>query len=148
MTGKADFTPQEWQTVLEAPPSAGLIVMTAQRGGMFRESMAMAKAYVEARQHHGASELLDEIVAARPERDHTRYHSADELKAAGLQHLREAVSVLGQKASPEEVEDYRKFVRTLAEKVANAHREEGRNVSPGEQAALDEISAALGSGSS
>src|SRR5205807_9931179 len=43
------------------PPSAGLIVITAQRGGSFRESIAMAKSYVEARQDHGASELLDEI---------------------------------------------------------------------------------------
>src|SRR5581483_12484143 len=36
MTGKADFTPEEWHVVLEAPPSAGVIVMTAQRGGTFR----------------------------------------------------------------------------------------------------------------
>jgi hypothetical protein len=28
---------------------------------------------VEARQQHGASELLDEIVAAKPAIDHTRY---------------------------------------------------------------------------
>jgi len=84
MTGKASFTPEEWTLVLEGPPSAGLIVVTAQRGGSFRESIAMAKAYIEARQHHGESELLDEIVAARPERDHARYHTAEELKQAGL----------------------------------------------------------------
>ena len=145
MTGKADFTPEEWHTVLEAPPSAGMIVMTAQRGGTFRESFAMAKAYAEARQQHGASQLLDEIVEARPEHDHTRYHSPDELKAAGLKHIQDAVALLGQKAKPEEVEDFRKFVATLAEKVANAHREDGQNVSPAEQAALDEIKGALGS---
>jgi hypothetical protein len=145
MTGKADFTPEEWHTVLEAPPSAGVIVMTAQRGGTFRESFAMAKAFAEARQQHGASQLLDEIVEARPERDHTRYHSAEELKAAGLKHIQEAVAVLEQKASPDEVEEFRKFVATLAEKVANAHREDGQNVSPAEQAALDEIKTALGS---
>src|SRR5205807_3447230 len=92
------------------PPSAGLIVITAQRGGSFRESIAMAKSYVEARQDHGASELLDEIVSAKPERDHTRYHSPEELKQAGLKHLRDAVALLEQKATPEEVEDYRKFV--------------------------------------
>ena len=63
MTSKSDFTAEEWQLILEAPPSAGMIVVTAQRGGSFRETIAMAKAYVEARQHHGESELLDEIVA-------------------------------------------------------------------------------------
>lgn len=147
MTGKADFTSDEWHTILEAPPSAGLLVITAQRGGTFRESFAIGKAYAEARQHHGSSELLDEIVSARPERDHTRYHSPDELKAAGLQHLRDAVAVLQQKAAADEVEDYRNFVVTLAEKVANAHREDGQNVSPAEQAAIDEIKSALGASS-
>jgi hypothetical protein len=144
MTSKADFTPEEWTLILEGPPSAGLIVITAQRGGSFRESIAMAKSYVEARKDHGASELLDEIVAAKPERDHTRYHSPEELKQAGLKHLRDAVAVLEQKATAEEVEDYRKFVLTLADKVANAHREGGQAVSDAERQAIDEIRDALG----
>jgi hypothetical protein len=144
MTGKAAFTEEEWETVLLGPPSAGMIVITAQRGGSFRESFAMAKAYTEARQHPGESELVDEIVKAKPERDHPHYHSYEELKAAGLQHLGDAVAVLGQKATPEEVEGYKRFVVALAEKVANAHREHGQNVSPAEQAALDEIAGALG----
>ena len=130
--------------MLMGPPSAGLIVITAQRGGSFRESFAMAKAYTEARKDHGESELVDEIVSAKPERDHTRYHSHEELKAAGLKHLTDAVGVLEQKATPEEVEGYKQFVLRLAEKVANAHREHGQNVSPAEQAALDEIAAVLG----
>jgi hypothetical protein len=144
MTGKADFTPEEWELVLEGPPSAGMIVVTAQRGGTVRETLAIAKAYVEARQHHGASELLDEIVAAKPEVDHTRYHSFDELKQHGLQHVRDAVDVLERKATAEEVDDYRRFVITLAEKVANAHREDGTSVSDAEREAIDEISAGLG----
>jgi hypothetical protein len=144
MTGRADFTQEEWELVLEGPPSAGIIVVTAQRGGAFRESIAMAKAYVEARRQHGESELLDEIVAARPERDHTRYHSVEELKQHGLQHLRDAVEVLERKATAEEVEDYRRFVLTLADRVANAHREGGEKVSDAERAAIEEISASLG----
>jgi hypothetical protein len=144
VTGKADFTQEEWQLVLEGPPSAGLIVVTAQRGGSFRETIAIAKAYAEARRQHGESELLDEIVSAKPETDHTRYHSAEELKEQGLQHLRDAIAVLERRATPEEVEDYRRFVLNLAEKVANAHRENGQSVSPAEQAAIDEIAANLG----
>ena len=144
MTGKADFTEEEWKLLLEGPPSAGLIVVSAQRGGTFREAFAIGKAYTEARKQHGDSELLDEIVATKPERDHTRYHSYDELKQAGLQHLRNAVAVLGQKATPEEVDDYRRFVLDLSERVANAHREGGEQVSDAERAAIDEISASLG----
>ena len=144
MTGRADFTEEEWELVLEGPPSAGMIVVTAQRGGTFRESIAMAKAYVEARQQHGESELLDEIVAAKPERDHTRYHSVEELRQHGLQHLRDAAQLLERKATPEEVDDYRRFVLTLADRVANAHREGGEMVSDAERAAIEEISASLG----
>ena len=144
MTGKGEFTPQEWETVLEGPPSAGMIVVTAQRGGTFRETIAMAKAYGEARQHHGASELIDEIVAAKPEIDHTRYRSPEELKQHGLQHLRDAMELLERKATPDEVDDYRRFVLNLADKVAGAHREGGAAVSDAERAAIDEISSTLG----
>ena len=144
MTGKADFTDEEWKLLLEGPPSAGLIVVSAQRGGTFREAFAVGKAYAEARKQHGESQLLDEIVAAKPERDHTRYHSYDELKQAGLQHLRDAVALLEQKATPSEVDDYRRFVLDLSERVANAHREGGQQVSDSERAAIDEISASLG----
>ena len=145
MTGKADFTPEEWELVLEGPPSAGMIVVTAQRGGTIRETVAIAKSYVEARQQHGASELLDEIVAAKPEVDHTRYPSVEEIKQHGLEHLRDAVELLERKATPDELEGYRRFVLTLADKVANAHREGGTSVGEAEQAAIDEISRTVGS---
>ena len=144
MTGKANFTDNEWALVLEGPPSAGMIVLTAQRGGTIREMIAMGKAYAEARQQHGESELLDEIVAAKPEVDHTRYHSVEELKQHGLQHLRDALELLNRKATPDEVEDYKRFVLTLAEKVANAHREGGAEVSDAERTAIEEIAHNLG----
>jgi len=145
MTTRADFTDEEWKLILEAPPSAGLIVVGAQRGGMLRETMAVGKAYVEARQEHGASELLDEIAAAKPERDRTRYHSFEELKEAGLQHLHDAIELLEKKATAQEVEDYKRFVLTLAAKVANAHREGAQMVSDGERTAIEEIRGSLGS---
>jgi hypothetical protein len=143
MTGKADFTEEEWELVSEGPPSAGLIVVTAQRGGVFRETLAIPAAYVEARQLHGESQLLDELVTARPERDHTHYRSFEELKQTGLQHLRDAVTLLEQKAAAEEVAGYKHFVLAVADKVANAHREGGTSVSDAEQAAIEEISKAL-----
>jgi hypothetical protein len=144
MTGKADFSEQEWKAVLEGPPSAGMIVVTAARGGTIRETFAIGKAYVEARSQHGASQLLDEIVAAKPQVDHTRFHSPEELKEHGLQHLRDAVALLEQKATSEELEDYRRFVVRLAHRVAESHREGDQAVSDPERAALDEIAASVG----
>lgn len=144
MTGKADFTEEEWKLVLEGPPSAGLIVAAAQRGGTFREAFAISKAYVDARKEHGESELLDAIASAKPQLDRHRLGSGPELKDNGLQIIREAVALVEGKGTPEEVDEYKRFVVTLAHKVAASHREHGTDVSPAEQAAIDEISATLG----
>jgi hypothetical protein len=146
MTTQADFTEQEWDTVLEGPTSAGMLVIAAERGGTFRETFAMAKAYAEARQEHGASELLDEIVSHKPETDRTRAHSPEELREHALQNVRDAVALVADKASAAELGDYRLFVVTLAKKVAAAKKEKGSTdgVSPAEAEAITEIEGALG----
>jgi hypothetical protein len=146
MTTKQAFTSSEWDQVLMGPPSAGVVVIVAQRGGTWRETLSMGKAYAEARQHHGQSELLDEIVAAKPEIDHTRYGSLDEVRDHALQHVRDAVSLIDAKATDQERSDYRSFVVKLAERVASAHREGGKDedpVSDAERAAIDSVRSAL-----
>ena len=146
MTTKQAFTDTEWEEILEGPPGAGMLVISAQRGGMWKETISMAKAYAEARTEHGNSELLDEIVAAKPKVDHSRYHSPEEAREHSLAHLRDAVTLLGDKATPEELDQYRRFIVSLAKKVAAAHREHGNDesISEAEQAAIDSIAQALG----
>jgi hypothetical protein len=148
MTTKAAFSPSEWQLVLEGPPTAGLLVITASHGGMFRETMAMSKAYVEARAQHGESELLDEIVAEKPRMERGKVHNPEELRDQGLDCLRDVATLLGHKATVEERDDYRRFVLTVANKVAAAHREGGKQVTPAEEQAIQDITTALGMGDS
>jgi hypothetical protein len=149
MTTKAAFSPSEWQLVLEGPPAAGLLVITASHGGMFRETMAMSKAYGEARAQHGESELLDEIVAEKPRIEHGgKVHNPEELRDQGLDCLRDVTTLLEHKATVEERDDYRRFVLTVANKVAAAHREKGKQVSPAEEQAIQDITTALSVGSS
>jgi hypothetical protein len=148
MTGKADFSDEEWDTVREGPTSAGMLVMSAEHGGSFREAFAMAKVYAEARSEHGGSALLDEIAAHRPEVDRTRTHSQDELQEHALQNIRDAVALVDAKAAPEEATSYRKFVTSVAHRVAEAKKEKGAEddgVSEHEQAAIEAIEGALGS---
>jgi hypothetical protein len=147
MTTQAAFAPDEWRTVLEGPPTAGMIVVMASSGGMFRETFAMSKAYAEARAAHGQSELLDEIVSARPKTDHGKYSSREELRDDGLRRLGAALALLEEKATPDEVEGYRRFVLAVADKVAQAHRESDQTVSPAEAEALDQIAQAVRTGS-
>jgi hypothetical protein len=148
MTTKSAFSPSEWQLVLEGPPTAGLLVITASHGGMFRETIAMSKAYVEARGEHGDSELLDEIVAEKPRLDRGKVHNPEELRDQGIDALHDAAAVLEDKATAAELDDYRRFVLTVANKVAEAHREEGKQLSPEEQQAIQDITTALGMGAS
>ena len=143
MTGKADFSEQEWETVLEGPTSAGLIVSTAERGGSFRESFSMAKAWTEARSAAGASSLLDEIAQSKPKVDRDS-RSGEGMREQLLGNIREAVSLLESKASTDELADYRRFTLSIAERVAGAKSEGDQPVSDAERAAIDEISSALG----
>jgi hypothetical protein len=144
MTTKAAFSPSEWKLVLEGPPTAGLLVITASHGGMFRETMAMSKVYAEARAQHGESELLDEIVAEKPRMERGKVHNPEELRDQGIDCLRDATTLLEHKATVEERDDYRHFVLTVANKVAAAHREKGNQVTPAEEQAIQDITTALG----
>jgi hypothetical protein len=143
MTAKTDFDQDEWATISQGPVTAGMIVLTASGGGSFRETFALSRAYTDARKDHGESELLDEIVSAKPQFDRHRFHGQQELRDGGLQLLSDARGLLQQKATPQELDDYRNFVLNLAQKVAEAHKEDGQQVSPGEQAAMNEIKARL-----
>jgi hypothetical protein len=123
-------------------------VVASDRGGSIKESISMAKAYAEAREQHGESELLDQIVSAKPEMDRSKHGSVEEMKQHCLENVRNAIELLKAKATPEEVEDYRKFVLGLAQRVAEARKEgfmglSGERVSDAEKAALTEIEAAL-----
>jgi hypothetical protein len=151
MTRKADFNAEEWSTVVDGPLYAGLRVMAAHRGGTFRESLAMGRVYQEARAQHGESELLDELVKSPPTIDTDRLRKEQgNIPALASQQLREAIGILESKAAPAETDAYKRFVMTVAQAVAGAHKEGGflgiggKQISDTENQALDEISTALG----
>ena len=154
MTRKADFNADEWSTVVEAPLLAGMRVMAAGRGGRIRESLAVGQTYARAREQHGESELLDELVSSPPTMDPNRLRSSADITSASTERLREAVRLLEQKASPEEVDAYKRFVTTVAEAAAKAHKEGGvlgvggKEISDEEQAALDQVATTLQVGAS
>ena len=151
MTRKADFNAEEWATVVNGPIYAGMRIISADPGGALRETMAMGRAYQAARQQHGANELLDELVKSPPsiDQDRLREPGAD-IPALVSQQLRDAVTTLESKASPADVDAYKKFVMTVAQAAAGAHKEGGflgfggKPISDAENQALDEVSRALG----
>ena len=144
MTTRADFTEEEWRKVLEGPTSAGMLVVTASKGGMFRETIAMSKAYAEARAEHGGSELLDAVVATNPKVEHIHADSPEAARERLIGILGEASALVASKADVEELGVYRRFVISLAEKVAAAHREHGVTVNDAEARAIEDIRVAVG----
>jgi hypothetical protein len=144
MTTKSEFNADEWERVARAPALAGLMVMLADRGGTIRESVALGRAYAEARRE-GGSELIEQLVASPPQLDPQSVGKPDGLP----DQIRDAVRLVEEKATPEEAEEYRQFVLRLADVVAHAHREGGvlgiggKEVSPEEQAALDRLASTL-----
>jgi hypothetical protein len=152
MTKRADFNAEEWSTVVDAPLYAGLRVIAADRGGNLRESLAMGRAYQEARAHHGENELLDELLKSPPSIDPERVREVrDSIGELASQQLGEATAIVQAKSTPAETDAYKTFVMTVAQAVAGAHKEGGflglggKQISDAENQALDEISTALGS---
>jgi hypothetical protein len=151
MTKKADFNAEEWSVVVEGPVYAGMRVVTADRGGAIRESLAMGRVYQEARGNQGESELLDELVRTQPTIDRERVQAAGgDVAAVTAERLKEAMRILGEKATPADVDAYKRFVMTVAQAAATAHKEGGflgiggKEISDAENQALDEISTTLG----
>ena len=149
MATQADFNAVDWQTITEAPAIAGLIVVTAQRGGSVRESVAMARAFAEALKEHD-QDLIGEVAAKAPSIEPRQFSSKEELRTRGVEKIGEAVALLEASAEPDEVEAYRQFVLSVAQRAAEADKSGGvlgiggERVTDAERAALAEIAAALG----
>ena len=147
MTEKAAFNAEEWSKLVEAPALAALRVIAADRGGTIRESLSLGRAYSEARRD--GSGLLQEIVSTAPQVDPSELKDRAALPQRTATALREALTLLEQKATPEEAQAYREFVLKVAETVARAHKEGGvlgiggKEISESEQAVLDELAGLL-----
>jgi hypothetical protein len=145
MTTKSEFNGEEWERVARGPVLAGVMVALADRGGSFRESLALGKAYAAAKRDDGGTELLKELVASPPSLDRESAGQPDQIP----EQIREAVRIVDEKATPEEAEEYRQFILRLADVVAHAHKEGGvlgiggKEVSEEEQAALDLLSSTV-----
>ena len=147
MTGKAEFNAEEWDVVVGAPLLGAMMVMAADKGGSFREALAVARNHADAREAHDG-ELMSAILASAPATDASKRAGArGDLASAAPAALREAIAILERAATPEEVVEYKRFAYSLAESAARAHREGGllrraaSDISEAEQAALDAIAA-------
>ncbi|MBM4422843.1 MAG: hypothetical protein FJ030_05555 [Chloroflexi bacterium] len=159
MTTKDDFTPEEWELIRKTLHEPGAAVMIAAPGGMIREVLAVAKGMSESAEMFAGSELIQSILRDTGSGEKRPAESSEASEAEHkpprgefidvvIANLRRAVMIVAAKATAQELEDYKKFVLFLAEKVAKASSEGGflgggEPVTQAEQRVLDEIKLAL-----
>ncbi len=149
MTQKADFNAEEWDAVRRGPAAAAILVIASQRGGTVRESFAVGKVYTQAAQS-GSGGILAEIVSDPPKIDRGHLGTPEELPVRVPQAISEAVSLLAGRATPEEVDAFKRFCLDVAEHAAEATKSGdflgigGKRISEKESAALDQIASTLG----
>ena len=157
MTGKADFTEEEWTRLKRAPFVAGMSISLADPGGpieLVKETAATLKVVTEA----GDRGELVSALAAEASADAKAHHNPlsgfkPKGALAGQEILEEITAVNAiatAKASPEDAEAFRTWLWDAARGAANAAKEGGffgfhaTLVSEGEQRMLDKLEEVLG----
>jgi hypothetical protein len=159
MTTRADYSPEEWQLLLQAPVAAGQYIMLADRNfvlGSMKEILSVTTAIVN-RQKQDNSELLADLLAdfkdskaSKQARIDFKSRDMDDVRDHLLNILKQAAALLDEKAAPEESSEIRQWLYDLAVTTAEAAKEGGflgiggTRVSDDEKAALRKIAWTLG----
>ena len=158
MLDDTSFTSAEWNLLGDAPLAACVAIAFSEPGGGPREADAVLRGWREAADLFPDSSLiqallrtLDPETRERPARAQSSEEPTfDAVVDEALDLCRQAVQLLADRATPEEVEDYQRFVLHLARRVASAAAESGafglggEPVSRAERAVLREIADAMG----
>jgi hypothetical protein len=135
MATKANFTPDEWKSLLQSPLLVGIAVSAADPSGLFgmlKESMASARALVEAKTDPNSDELV-KAVASDFETSEGRGQAQDGLKALfgaskpgdiaakTADALRALAALLDAKA-PADAAAFKTWLAHIANAVAEARR--------------------------
>jgi hypothetical protein len=155
MTTKADFTEEEWATLIRAPMVAGAAISLADPGGpieLFKETAAVLKVVTGS-----ASEDRDDLVGELSREVRTlaqqRHNPLGDFKPrgalAGKEILGRANELVASKGTPEEAEAFRAFILECAQQAAEAAKEGGflgfhaELVSQGEKDMLEQLRSVL-----
>ena len=159
MTGKADFTDEEWARLKRSPFVAGMAISLSDPGGpieLVKETAATLKTVVNAADQGGRGEFVGAIATEVAAEAKARKNPLSDFKPKGalagqeiLEELAEVNRIVSEKATPEEADEYREWLRAAAQEAANAAKEGGfmgfhaQRVSEGEQRMLDKLGEVL-----
>jgi len=163
VAAKTDFSPDEWKLLLQSPLIVGIAVSAAEPSGLFgvlKESMASARALVQAKLDPNADALV-KAVAADYETSEGRTLAQDgiakslggdkqaDIVAKALAALKSVSALLDSKA-PSDAGPFKAWLAGVANAVAEASAEGGFlgfggvQVSDAEKATRQQVASALG----
>ena len=158
MTTKADFTPEEWTELLQAPIIAGMVITMASPaiGDSVKESMAVAKVLTHAAMQADGEGLYVEWVSeykdkekvkqAQPKFEHTDINT---VIAKAVDDIRTVAALLDEKADADEAASIKQLIYETAVASAEAAKEGdfmgigGVRVNDAEKAALADLASIL-----
>ena len=158
MTTKADFTEEEWATLIRAPMVAGAAISLADPGGpieVFKETAAVLKV-VTGSASEDRDDLVGEVSREVRALAQKRHNPLGDFKPRGalagkeiLDELGRANELVASKGTPEEAEAFRAFILECAQQAAEAAKEGGflgfhaELVSQGEKDMLEQLRSVL-----
>lgn len=155
MANKNSFTPEEWDSIRQAPFMAGIAIVVASPSGLvglWKESAAAGQMVFD-RAANASSELVKSVAGdIRENMQVPKPNSTDpaQVKTQALSSLTRALRALETKASAAEAAEYKNWLYSIAKGVAEAAKEGGflgfggTQVSEAETAALREVANTLG----
>ena len=154
LTSKQDFTDEEWTRIRRAPLVAGVAISLADPGGPIELAKETVASLRSATLPPSQQELLASVALDVQALAQQRRNPLGEFRPRGgqqvLEELRGVNELVTAKATPEEVEAFRRWLVAAAQAAADAAKEGGfmgfgaEQVSAGEQQMLDQVRAALG----
>jgi hypothetical protein len=159
MTTKADFTEDEWATLVRSPLVAGAALTIADPGGpieVLKETSAVLK-FATGSSSEQRDDLVGEIAREMRGLVEQRKNPMADFKPRGAMAGKEIVDeisrageIVAAKATAEEADAYRAWILECAQRAAEAAKEGGfmgfraERVSEGEQDMLARLGSALG----
>lgn len=156
MSSRANYTPEEWTTLVQAPIRVGTAVIISGKTGpiqVIKEASTLTKVVTET---NSSNELVQAVVAdwkegkEKPLRDENDHSDDAQRRAQIMEECRQTASLLATKTAPEEAEEYKQWLLTVGQRVAEAAKEGGflgfgdKLVSADEAETLHELALALG----
>ena len=162
MSSKEDYTPEQWQLLIDVPPMVGTAVMVAGKSGLgsLKEAFALASGVLSGKHGYEDNQLIQSLIESRlkdgqrsqiesltdnPYRSKQPPELADEV----AQKCQQANQLLAEKSTVQEAGGYKQWVLAVGQKVAEAAKEGGflgvggERVSESEREVLDKLTAAL-----